>query len=31
LNERGLAIYRIERGQVTVIDPAPKTFTKPAF
>ena len=31
LNERGLAIYRIERGQVTIIDPAPKTFTKPAF
>ena len=31
LNERGLAIYRIERGQVTVIDPAPRTFTKPAF
>jgi ABC-type branched-subunit amino acid transport system substrate-binding protein len=31
LNERGLAIYRIERGQVTVVDPAPKTFTKPAF
>ena len=31
LNERGLAIYRIDRGQVTVIDPAPKTFTKPAF
>jgi ABC-type branched-subunit amino acid transport system substrate-binding protein len=31
LNERGLAIYRIERGQVTVIDPAPKTFTRAAF
>jgi ABC-type branched-subunit amino acid transport system substrate-binding protein len=31
LNERGLAVYRIERGQVTIIDPAPKTFTKPAF
>jgi hypothetical protein len=31
LNERGLAIYRIERGQVTVIDPAPRTFTRPAF
>jgi ABC-type branched-subunit amino acid transport system substrate-binding protein len=31
LNERGLAIYRIERGQVTVIDPAPRTFTRAAF
>jgi len=28
LNERGLAIYRIDRGQVTVIDPAPKSFTR---
>ena len=28
LNERGLAIYQIDRGQVSVIDPAPKTFTK---
>jgi hypothetical protein len=29
LNQRGLAIYRIERGQVSVIDPAPRTFTRP--
>jgi ABC-type branched-subunit amino acid transport system substrate-binding protein len=29
LNQRGLAIYKIERGQVTVIDPAPRTFTRP--
>ena len=28
LNERGLAIYQIERGTVSVIDPAPRTFTK---
>jgi ABC-type branched-subunit amino acid transport system substrate-binding protein len=28
LNERGLAIYQIDRGTVTVIDPAPRTFTK---
>jgi hypothetical protein len=28
LNERGLAIYQIDRGQVSIIDPAPKTFTK---
>lgn len=28
LNERGLAIYRIDRGQVTIIDPAPRTFTR---
>jgi len=27
LNERGLAIYQIERGTVSVIDPAPRTFT----
>ncbi len=27
-NERGLAIYQINRGQVQVIDPAPKTFTR---
>ena len=31
LNERGLAIYRIERGKVTIIDPAPRTFTRAAF
>jgi ABC-type branched-subunit amino acid transport system substrate-binding protein len=31
LNERGLAIYRIDRGQVTIIDPAPRTFTRPAI
>jgi len=29
LNERGLAIYRIDRGQVTIVDPAPRTFTRP--
>jgi ABC-type branched-subunit amino acid transport system substrate-binding protein len=29
LNQRGLAIYRIERGQVSVIDPAPRSFTRP--
>lgn len=29
LNERGLAVYRIDRGQVTIVDPAPKTFTRP--
>jgi ABC-type branched-subunit amino acid transport system substrate-binding protein len=28
LNERGLAVYRIDRGAVTVIDPAPRTFTE---
>jgi len=28
LNERGLAIYRIDRGQVTIVNPAPRTFTR---
>lgn len=28
LNERGLAIYQIERGNVSIIDPAPRTFTR---
>jgi ABC-type branched-subunit amino acid transport system substrate-binding protein len=28
LNERGLAIYQVDRGRVSIIDPAPKTFTK---
>src|SRR5690606_13955079 len=28
-NERGLAIYRIERGAVSVADPAPKSFVRP--
>ncbi len=30
LNERGLAIYEIQGGAATVIDPAPKTFTRPS-
>jgi hypothetical protein len=28
LNERGLAIYQIDRGKVSIIEPAPKTFTR---
>lgn len=28
LNQRGLAIYRIDRGQVTIINPAPRSFTR---
>lgn len=28
LNERGLAIYQIDRGKVSIIDPAPRTFTR---
>ena len=28
LNERGLAIYHIERGTVSIADPAPRTFTR---
>lgn len=28
LNERGLAIYQIARGQVTIIDPAPRSFSR---
>lgn len=27
LNERGLAIYQIERGSVTIIEPAPRSFS----
>ncbi len=28
LSERGLAVYRIDNGNATIIDPAPKTFAK---
>jgi ABC-type branched-subunit amino acid transport system substrate-binding protein len=28
LNERGLAVYQIDRGQVSIVDPAPRTFTR---
>jgi ABC-type branched-subunit amino acid transport system substrate-binding protein len=28
LNERGLAIYQIDRGKVSIVDPAPRTFTR---
>jgi hypothetical protein len=28
LNQRGLAVYQINRGKVEIIDPAPRTFTK---
>jgi hypothetical protein len=28
LNQRGLAVYQIQKGQATVVDPAPKTFTR---
>jgi len=28
LNERGLAVYQIDRGGISLIDPAPRTFTK---
>lgn len=31
LNERGLAIYQIDRGKVSIIDPAPRTFTRPGL
>lgn len=30
-NERGLAIYQINRGTVQVLEPAPKNFSKAAF
>ena len=29
LNQRGLAVYQINRGKVEIIDPAPRTFAKP--
>ena len=28
LNQRGLAVYQIVKGQATVVDPAPKTFAR---
>jgi ABC-type branched-subunit amino acid transport system substrate-binding protein len=28
LNQRGLAVYQIQKGQATMVDPAPKTFTR---
>lgn len=31
LSQRGLAVYEINRGQVNIIDPAPKSFAKAGF
>jgi hypothetical protein len=28
LNQRGLAVFQIQKGQATIVDPAPKTFTR---